>query len=276
MAFFYPISENKTLISNHIETHTMFETLEVNVNKNIAELWLNRPDRLNALSLQVLSELAEAARWLDQQDEVRAVIIGGRGRAFSAGADLQGFPDVHETGARAAADAGRIMADAIEAMRAVTIARVQGWCVGGGVVLVSACDFRLASADARFSIPEVDLGIPLAWGGIPRLVREIGPAATRDLVMTCREFGPDEAKSLGFLNQVVDADKLDATTQDFAQSIADKPAMPIASTKKHVNAVTAQMVGVANGWSDADGLLGGLTDPECQQARQAYLNARRK
>ena len=70
-------------------------------------------------------------------------------------------------------------------MRALTIARIQGWCVGGGLVLAAACDLRLAADTARFSIPEVDLGIPLAWGGIPRLVREIGPALTKELVLTC-------------------------------------------------------------------------------------------
>ncbi|MEM7360055.1 MAG: enoyl-CoA hydratase/isomerase family protein [Pseudomonadota bacterium] len=254
----------------------MFETLEVSVHDNIAKLWLNRPERLNALSLQVLAELAEAAHWLDQQTEVKVVIVGGHGRAFSAGADLQGFPEVQEQGARAAADAGRKMADAIEGMQAVSIAQIQGWCVGGGLVLAAACDLRVATTNARFSIPEVDLGIPLAWGGIPRLVRDIGPAATRDLVMTCREFGPDEAKSLGFLNRVVNEAQLDGEVSELAATLAAKPTMPIAATKTHVNAVASQMVGMARSWSDADGLLGGLTDPECQAARAAYLKARIK
>ena len=84
---------------------------------------------------------------------------------------------------------------------------MHGWCVGGGLVLAAVCDLRVAGRSARFSIPEVELGIPLAWGGIPRLVREIGPALTKELVMTCREFGPDEAKAAGFLNRVVDDDR---------------------------------------------------------------------
>ena len=89
------------------------------------------------------------------------------------------------------------MADAIEQMRATTIVRLHGHIVGGGVVLASACDMRVAAEDARFSIPEIELGIPLAWGGIPRLVREIGPAMTKELVMTCRPFTSQEAKALG-------------------------------------------------------------------------------
>ena len=71
------------------------------------------------------------------------------------------------------------------------------------MVLAAVCDLRLAAETARFRIPEVELGIPLAWGGIPRLVREIGPALTKELVMTCRDFGPDEARAAGFLNRVV-------------------------------------------------------------------------
>ena len=98
--------------------------------------------------------------------------------------------------------------DAIEQMRAVTIAQVHGYAVGGGVVLMAVCDLRVAAEDAWFFIPEIDLGLPLAWGGIPKLVREIGPAMTKELVMTCRRFSPMEAKQMGFVNRVVPLAKL--------------------------------------------------------------------
>ena len=254
----------------------MFEHLEVSAAGAVGHLWLNRPEKLNSLSFKVLQELAAAARWFDQQPAVRVVIVGGRGRAFSAGADLDGFGAADDIGLREAADAGRIMADALEAMRATSIARIQGWCVGGGVVLAAACDLRVATETARFSIPEVDLGIPLAWGGIPRLVREIGPALTKELVMTCREFDAAEAHSAGFLNRVVAEDKLDEVIDELATQIAAKPAMPISSTKAHVNAVTAQMVGTVRSWADADSLMAGLSDPECVVAREAYVKARKQ
>ncbi|MEH6637537.1 MAG: enoyl-CoA hydratase/isomerase family protein [Halioglobus sp.] len=252
----------------------MFETLEVGTQGAIGSLWLNRPERLNALSTLVLKELAQAARWFDEQPEVRVVIVGGRGRAFSAGADLDGFPTVGDEGLRDAADAGRLMADALEKMRALSIARIQGWCVGGGLVLAAACDLRVATESARFSIPEIDLGIPLAWGGIPRLVREIGPALTKELVITCREFDAAEARSAGFLNRVVLEAELDSVVQALAEQVAAKPFLPVAATKAHVNAVTSQMVGIMHAWSDADGLVGGLLDPECSAARAEYVKAR--
>ena len=252
----------------------MFETLEVSADGRIGTLVLNRPDRLNALSIQTLDEIAQAARWFDQQPDVRAVIVSGEGRAFSAGADLEGFPQPGQDGLRAAADMGRIMADALEDMRAVTVARIHGWCVGGGLVIAAACDLRVAAEDARVSIPEVDLGIPLAWGGIPRLVREIGPALTKELVITCRPFDAAEALSAGFLNRVVPADSLQASALELAQQVASKPAIPTFATKRHTNAVTAQMLGTTRAWSDADSLIAALIDPECNDSRDAYIKAR--
>jgi enoyl-CoA hydratase/carnithine racemase len=252
----------------------MYETLEIIRHGSVVELWLDRPDRLNALSGQVLQELAEAAGHLDADTEVRAVIVRGRGRAFSAGADLAGFPGLEDDNLRAAADAGRVMADALESMRAITIAGIHGWCVGGGLVLAATCDLRIATDSARFSSPEIDLGIPLAWGGIPRLVREIGPALTKELVITCRPFDSAEALGCGFLNRVCAESELDLHLRNLADEIAAKPILPVAATKRHCNAVTAAMVGLERAWSDADSLIAGLVDPECQAARADYIKSR--
>ena len=252
----------------------MFDTLLVETKGAIGRLTLNRPDKLNPLSLETLGELIAAAHWLDQQSEIKVVVVSGAGRGFSAGADLGSFERLAEGTRRDAADRGRQMADAIEGMQAVTIASIHGWCVGGGLVLAAACDLRLAAGDARFSIPEVDLGIPLAWGGIPRLVREIGPALTKELVLTCRPFDANEAREAGFLNAVVASEDLDRSVTELAESLAAKAAPVLSATKRHVNAVTAQMVGTMRSWSDADGLLTAAADPECTAARARYLTAR--
>jgi len=253
----------------------MFETLLTEIDGAIGQLTLNRPEKLNPLSTATLEELARAARWFDTQPGVKVVIVRGAGRSFSAGADLASFSQEQEISTREAADRGREMADALESMRAVTIAAIQGWCVGGGLVVAAACDLRVAAQDARFSIPEVDLGIPLAWGGIPRLVREIGPALTKELVLTCRPFDADEARAAGFLNRTVPAEELEATVSELARSLAAKASHALFSTKRHVNAVTAQMVGTARSWADADGLVTAFADPECAEARRAYLRGRR-
>lgn len=251
-----------------------FNTLAVSIDDTVGHLALDRPDKRNALSTEVLVELETAARWFDTQPEVRAVVVSGTGDHFCAGADLAAFTGPAEGDVRDAADAGRRMAEAIEAMNAPAVAAIRGWCVGGGLVLAAACDLRIAADDARFSIPEVDLGIPLAWGGIPRLVREIGPAATKELVMTCRPFGADEARALGFLNRLTDPDSVLDDATALAGDLASRAPLAIGATKRHVNAVTSQMVGTARSWSDADSLITALHDPDCQQARRDYLARR--
>ncbi len=252
----------------------MSENVSIELRGAIAELRLERSEKLNPLSADTLEELVRAARSLDDERDVKVVIVSGAGRAFSAGADLASFTGVPGRTTREVADLGRAMADAVEAMRALTIARIQGWCIGGGLVLAAACDLRIASAQARFSIPEVDLGIPLAWGGIPRLVRELGPARTKELVLTCRPFDAEEAVKLGFLNRVVADEALDGEVEALASALSRKAAHALFSTKRHVNAIADQMVGTARSWSDADGLVTAFADEECGRARRDYLEAR--
>lgn len=234
---------------------------------------MNQPGKLNPLSTQTLLDLEQAARWFDDQPEVRVVVVSGEGRAFCAGADLETFtPENFEAYTpQVSGDAGRRMANAIEAMRAVAIAQIHGHCVGGGLVLAAACDLRVAAEGTRFSIPEVDLGIPLAWGGIPRLVREIGPALTKELVMTCRPFFTDEALASGFLNRVTGADELSSSVDELASLIAAKPRIAIEATKIATNAVTADMVGVSRAWSDTNSLQSALHDAEAMASREAYV-----
>ena len=238
---------------------------------------LARPNKLNPLSSQTLQEIEAAARWFDGHDDLKVVVVSGRGRAFSAGADVSSFGSGAGEGGserppRDDADSGWRMARAMDEMRAVTVAKLQGWCVGGGLVLAAVCDLRVAARSARFSIPEVELGIPLAWGGIPRLVREIGPALTKELVMTCREFGPDEAREAGFLNRVVDDDQLDAAVDELVATLVRMPKLALLSTKAHTNAVTEAMVSTGRSWADADGLLAGLRDQEGRESARRYLD----
>jgi enoyl-CoA hydratase/carnithine racemase len=248
-------------------------TIEVNVEGARGSITLNRPAKLNPLSTDTLRELADAARGFDQRPDVKVVVVSGSGRAFSAGADVSVFvaADPGVAARREAADAGRLMAEAIESMRAITIARIQGHCVGGALVLAAACDLRVAADTTRFSIPEVDLGIPLAWGGIPRLVREIGPAMTKELVLTCRPFTAEEARALGFLNRVVGEQHLDEAVEELAAQLLTKPSLTLTATKRGVNAASHEMASTSGAWSDADSLMTTLGDPESRRVARDYL-----
>jgi enoyl-CoA hydratase/carnithine racemase len=263
-----------------------FETIALALDGPLGRITLNRPDRLNAVGATMMRDLIAAAAFFDERLEVRVVIVSGAGRAFCAGADLQDSPlsGASPRSAGASPQSGRSwaerrelgqlglrMADALEGMHAVTIARVHGYAVGGGLVLAAVCDLRVAAEDAVFSIPEIELGIPLAWGGIPRLVREIGPALTKELVMTCRRFTPAEAKAAGFLNRVVPAQQLDAEVEALAAQLLSMPSVPVTITKEHVNSVARAMGAGTTAFADGDALMSAAFDPESLAAAERYM-----
>jgi enoyl-CoA hydratase/carnithine racemase len=240
----------------------------------VATMMFNRPERLNALSRLTLQEVVKACRWLDETEVIKVVVVRGAGRAFSAGFDLNDFgANDPSASPRDTADLGRLATDALTDVRPLTVGAVHGHCIGGGLLMAAACDIRLASDDVRFSIPEVDLGIPLTWGGIPRLTRELGPAITKELVLTCRPFFADEALALRFLNRVVPADRLVAQAEALAAELAGKPGFSLRATKTHVNAVMEDIAGTRRNANDADTLFAALTDPESRATSRAYLKS---
>jgi enoyl-CoA hydratase/carnithine racemase len=141
-------------------------------------------------------------------------------------------------------------------------------------VLAAACDLRLAAETTRFAIPEVDLGIPLAWGGIPRLVRELGPAATKELVLTCRPFAAREAHALGFLNRVVADAELETEVEALASALASKPAFLIRHTKLLVDALVEDAYSARQSFRDAEITMAALRDDESRAAMSRYLRSR--
>jgi enoyl-CoA hydratase/carnithine racemase len=235
----------------------------------IGRLTLARPAKANALSRAVLEGLAEAAAWFDAQPEVKVVVVSGEGRSFSGGFDL-GDRTWSELGPPERQTAvGRRAMEALRAMQAVTIAAVHGHCVGGGVVLAAACDLRVVADDARFRIPEVDLGVPLYWTGIPLLVRELGPAVTKELVMTGRAFDAAEATAVGFANRVVPAAELAAAADELAGVLAAKSALVLRTTKRQVD------LGDGTVEDDVAGMAAAFADPESRALAAQYRPIRR-
>ena len=254
-----------------MEDPRSFETLRIESEGNLGFLTLARPERLNAVDGTMLSELAQAALWFDARSEVDVVVLRGEGRAFCAGADLKamggGGAELNWRQRREAGQLGRRAMDALEQMRALTVAQVHGYAVGGGFLLMAACDLRVVAEDAVFFIPEVELGLPLAWGGVPRMVREIGPALTKELIITCRRFGPSEVASM--VNRIVAPGRLEEETLELARSLASMPTVPAAITKDHVNAVARSIAG-ATDFADGDALQWVRADAESEAARVRY------
>jgi enoyl-CoA hydratase/carnithine racemase len=226
-----------------------WKTLSVTYEGPVLRVWLDRPAKRNALNGAALEEIATLFTSLATDFATRVVVLGGRGPSFCAGADRSDPPgherlaassDASERERRWVAQLGRRAARAIEEAEVVTIARLHGHVVGGGVVLATACDFRVAAAGTLFHVPEVDLGIPLTWGGTPRLIHEIGAARARELVLLCDRLDAVEAHRLGLVHRLVAVADLDASIDALAARLAAKPETAVHMTKTQFRAYAAR------------------------------------
>jgi enoyl-CoA hydratase/carnithine racemase len=257
------------------DTPPRFELLRLDIEAGIGRLMLNRPARLNALSPALMQEIIAASRWLATLSDLRVLVLGGEGRAFCAGFDLDAMRGAQRPIDREATDLGRHLVEAVEAIPAITLAAVQGHCIGGGVLLAAACDLRIAADDARFSIPEMEIGIPLGWGGVPRLIRLLGPAVAMELVLDCKAFDAAQALAWRFVNRVVPASDLDAQALAWAQRLAQRPLNALRTTKQRFAVAADGLCSAAGSEADADALLAAYRDPETQAMQQRYIAARR-
>ena len=226
----------------------------------LATIRLNRPEKLNAINARMHTELQAVCLELRDDTQIRVVIFTGTGRAFSAGADLKDRTSFGENITnplefRRLAGAGNLTSAAIEGLDQVTIGAVNGLAVGGAVVFLAAMDLRLAAEDAWFSIPEIDLNIPLTWNALPRLMRELGPARTKQLVMTGDRFSSQQANEWGFLNQVTSAAALVPTARQLAAKLLAKDPMSLALTKSTTRALANTMVPLESTHSDREYLM---------------------
>lgn len=220
-----------------------YETLVLERDGAVARVWLDRPERLNALNTTALEEIAAVCDELQGAFDVAVVVFGGRGPSFCAGADRKDPPArlMKGSGANARerrymAQVGRRALEAMEKLEAISIARLHGHVIGGGLVLALGCDLRLAADSTRFHIPEVDLGIPLTWGAVPRLERELGAARAKELILLCDPFDAATAARIGLVNRVVAEDELDAAVDEWARRLAAKPEWATHMTKSQFRA----------------------------------------
>ncbi|NJD66199.1 MAG: enoyl-CoA hydratase/isomerase family protein [Chloroflexi bacterium] len=234
----------------------------------LVTITLNRPEKLNAINARMHAEIQQACRDLADDGDARVVIVTGAGRAFSAGADLGGSTSDPNRPALASANAersplrerirssaGNRTCAALEGLDQVTIGAVNGLAIGGAVVFLACLDIRVAAESSWFSIPEVDLEIPLTWNALPRLMRELGPARTKELVMTCDRFSSEDALRWGFLNHRVPDAEILSRARDLARKLLDKDPVSLALTKSTCNALAESMVPAHVPHSDRDYLV---------------------
>jgi len=202
----------------------------------VAIITLNRPEVLNALSMEMLDELDHLLDAVERDPAIRAVVLTGAGeKAFSAGADIAHMREASALEARAYAQRGHQTTARLESFPHPVIAAVNGYALGGGCELALACDLRLTSETARFGLPEVNLGILPGWGGTQRLARTTSPGFAKELIFTGRMCPADEALRHGLANHVYEHRELLERTVAMAEEIASKPAWSISTAKEVVN-----------------------------------------
>jgi len=202
----------------------------------VAVATLNRPDVLNALSLEMLDELDALLDTIERDPTLRVVVITGAGeKAFSAGADIRHMREATALEARAYAQRGHQTTARIESFPKPVLAAVNGYALGGGCELALACDIRLASESARFGLPEVNLGILPGWGGTQRLARTTSSGFAKELIFTGRMCPADEALRHGLVNHVHEHAALLDAAVTMGEEIAAKPAWSISTAKEVVN-----------------------------------------
>lgn len=224
----------------------------------MATLTLDRPERRNALGDDLLTELLGHLAELRDDATVRAVVLTATPPVFSAGAETKvksGTPEDEQRKAFSGRKSQfrRLFERAtslLDSLEQVTVASIPGHAVGGGWGLALACDFRVASEDARFWIPEVDLGVNLGVGSTTRLVRLAGPARAKELILLCKRISAAEAFSWGLVTQVVPAGELQHRALELAQEIAKKPFEPLSQMKARINAIARNGMPEVNAATD--------------------------
>jgi len=222
---------------------TEYTAFKVELTDNIAHVQINRPEKINAMNAAFWSEIVDIFQWIDDTDAVRAVVISGAGKHFSAGIDLmmlaslagQMGKDVGRNARLLRKTIQRLQAsfNAVDNCRKPVLAAVQGYCIGGAIDLISACDMRYCSRDAQFSIKEIDMGMAADVGTLQRLPRIIGDGIMRELAFTGRYVEADEALRIGLVNRIYDdqAGLLDGVFA-VAREIAEKSPIAVAGTKQ--------------------------------------------
>jgi enoyl-CoA hydratase len=240
----------------------------------IAVLTLNRPDKLNALSAELLAELTNAFRTLAAAPPRVAIVTGAGPKAFCAGVDIGEMSSMSTSGAKARADLGHALAELIESLACPVIAAVNGFALGGGCELALACDFIYASDNAKFGQPEVNLGVIPGFGGTQRLARRVGIGRARELIYTGEIIDASTALALGLVNAVVPGTELLGKVRAVASVIAEKGPLAVAQAKRTMlRGVTGDMTAASELEAQAFAMLFGSEDQK--EGMKAFVEKRK-
>ena len=207
---------------------------------NIAIISFTRAKSLNALNQSTLKELIDLNRKIQSDTTIKAVIYRAEGIHFSAGADIKEKPKASSKIKTWKTNLGKEAIESILKLDQITLASLKGYCLGGAACIATACDFRIASLETTVAYPEIDLGMNLNWLGLPLLLRLIGPARTKKMVISGEAEDATTLFDWGFIDKICETVDLDKTTLKFAKKFTSKDTVPAQMIKRSINALTYQ------------------------------------
>jgi len=250
--------------------------ITTSISDGICTVKINRPDKLNAMNVDVAKEIISTFEQIGKDDKVKVVILTGEGdRAFSAGADIEYMSKITPDESVEYAKLGQLVTATVELVKQPTIAAVNGFALGGGCELAMSCDIRLASDTAKFGQPEVTIGIPPGWGGTQRLMRIVGIAKAKEIVYTGKIIKAEEAKEIGLANHVVPLASLMEEATKMAQQIAQNSTLGVQMSKIAINKGRNADLDTGLGvellaWRNC------FTNPDRQERMTAFVNKSKK
>jgi len=252
-----------------------YETVKIEREQSVLWIILNRPHRLNAFNDVLLEELADALDTAEKDPSIRCIVVTGEGdRAFSAGADVTMFPKATPAKAEEFSRFGQKTFGKIEEMSKPVIAAINGFALGGGLELALACDFRIAAEHAELGSPEIMLGLIPGWGGTQRLVRIVGLAKAKEMVMLGVRLKADEALKAGLVHKVVHYEKLKDEVRAVAQKLAEGPPVAMKYAKHALNFGTQVPLDV--GLRLESGLMGlSFSTEDLKEGVEAFMSRRK-
>ena len=207
------------------------KNIELKIDGAVGWVLLNRPEKLNALNAELLSDFENALGKCEQSSAIRVVVIRGNGKAFAAGADIDDMAVGDVRFAIEQSDHTMRVQEKLEGFPKPTIACISGYALGGGLELALCCDFRIASCETKLGLPEIKLGIIPGGGGTQRLTRLVGLGNATNLVLLGEMITAEEAKQIGLINEVVEPEELDVTVSKLAKRLIEKPPIAIRAAK---------------------------------------------
>ena len=257
----------------------MSELLDIQAKGGVWSVRLNRPQTRNAFSLEMIRSLTQTAEQLRDEPGLRAVVLCAAGPHFSAGMDLA---EVQKSDAsklslaerRKLAALGERMCQAWEDIPAMTIAAIEGHCIGGGAALAAALDWRVIGSSAWFWLPEIALGLPLGWGALPRLVSLLGPARAKRFIILGERLQGQQALDFGLAEYLVPEGQAEVEALKLAQRVVELPEVAVAMSKQAVNASANALNHLASHMV-SDQLALALASEEALAARARFLTSKR-